>query len=65
MKSLVIEKTRNLLCNSWIGLLIPAGVHQLLNVSEKTTVPERMPSSLRAHPAESRQLRSPGSKARP
>lgn len=58
MKSLVLEKTKSLLTNSWLGLLLPAGVHQLLNISEK--VSERQPNMFRQHPAESRPSRSSG-----
>ena len=35
MKYFVLEKTKYILNNSWIGYLIPAGVHQLLNFAEK------------------------------
>jgi hypothetical protein len=64
MKSFVLEKTRYIVNNSWFGLLLPAGVHQLLNLSEKN-MPERPVNSYRAHPAESRMLRNPGSKVKP
>lgn len=62
MKSIVIEKTKYILTNHWLGLLIPAGIHQLLNNSEKVMVAERIRV---AHPAEYRVARNPGSKARP
>lgn len=63
MKSIVLEKTRYLITNSWLGLLLPAGVHQLLRPTEKTE--ERQPAAFRNHPAESRISRSPGSAVRP
>lgn len=64
MKSIVLEKTRYILTNSWLGLLLPAGVHQLLNSAERSTPAEKQ-SSYRAHPAETRVSRNPASKARP
>jgi hypothetical protein len=63
MKYFVLEKTRYILNNSWLGLLIPAGVHQLINQVEKTT--EKQSNNLRQHPAESKISRSVGSKVRP
>lgn len=63
MKHLVLEKTKYILTNSWLGLLIPAGVHQLLNLSEKPS--EKQAGNFRHHPAESRLSRSTGSKLRP
>ena len=63
MKYFVLEKTRHILTNSWLGLLIPAGVHQLLNLSEKSS--EKQGSNFRHHPAESRISRSAGAKLRP
>ena len=66
MKYFVLEKTRYILNNSWIGYLIPAGVHQLLNIAEKSSVSAEKPgSSYRAHPAETRISRTIASKARP
>ncbi len=65
MKSIVLEKTRYILTNSWFGLLLPAGVHQLLNISEKTAISEKSQNSFRAHPAESRISRAHATKARP
>lgn len=65
MKYFVLEKTKYILTNSWIGYLIPAGVHQLLNIAEKSSAPADKPSSFKAHPAESRISRSVASKARP
>ena len=66
MKYFVLEKTKYILNNSWIGYLIPAGVHQLLNIAEKSTVSaEKTPASFRAHPAETRISRSIASKAKP
>jgi len=66
MKYFVLEKTKYLLNNSWIGYLIPAGVHQLLNIAEKSTVSSEKPSaSYKSHPAESRISRTIASKARP
>lgn len=62
MKHLVLEKTKYLLTNSWLGLLIPSGVHQLL-VSEKPA--EKQSTGFRHHPAEARLSRSAGSKVRP
>lgn len=65
MKYFVLEKTKYLLNNSWIGLLIPAGVHQLLNTVDKPANNTDKPASYRAHPAESRISRTVASKARP
>jgi hypothetical protein len=66
MKYFVLEKTRYFLNNSWIGYLIPAGVHQLLNIAEKTSSSAEKPAtSYRSHPAESRITRTVASKARP
>jgi hypothetical protein len=66
MKSFVLEKTRYLLTNSWFGLLVPAGVHQLLNLTEKSsTVEKQISTTRRHHPAEFRISRQPGSKAKP
>ena len=65
MKSFVLEKTKSLLTNSWFGLLLPAGVHHLLNATEKNNSPEKPVSTYRAHPAESRISRNIGSKNRP
>lgn len=64
MKYFVLEKTKYILYNSWIGYLIPAGVHQLLNIAEKSAVSEK-PASFTAHPAETRISRTIASKARP
>jgi hypothetical protein len=64
MKSFVLEKTKYIVHNSWIGLLLPAGVHQLLTLAEKSS-PEKQLSTHRSHPAESRIMRNPGSKVRP
>ena len=66
MKYFVLEKTKYILNNSWIGYLIPAGVHQLLNFAEKSTVSADKPStSHKSHPAETRISRTIASKARP
>lgn len=65
MKYSVLEKTKYILSNSWIGYLIPAGVHQLLNIAEKSTVSADKPASFKAHPAETRISRTIASKARP
>lgn len=65
MKYFVLEKTKYILTNSWIGYLIPAGVHQLLNIAEKSALPADKPSSKTAHPAETRLSRTVASKARP
>ena len=66
MKYFVLEKTKYILNNSWIGYLIPAGVHQLLNIAEKASVSADKPStSHRSHPAETRISRTIASKARP
>jgi len=68
MKSFVLEKTKYILSNSWIGYLIPAGVHQLINIAEKnltTTSAEKPSASFTSHPAESRISRSAGSQAKP
>jgi hypothetical protein len=66
MKSFVLEKTKYLLNNSWLGLLVPAGVHQLLSLAEKNAATEKQIStSRRHHPAEFRISRQPGSKAKP
>jgi hypothetical protein len=65
MKSIVLEKTKYILANSWLGLLLPVGVHQLLNIAEKSAAPDKIQNSFRAHPAESRISRTPASKARP
>lgn len=65
MKSFVLEKTRYILTNSWFGLLLPAGVHQLLS-SERQAIPaEKTPSAYRLHPAESKIVRNPGSRNKP
>jgi hypothetical protein len=63
MKHFVLEKTRYILTNSWLGLLIPVGVHQLLMAPEKTS--EKQGGNFRQHPAESRLSRSAGSTLRP
>jgi hypothetical protein len=63
MKYFVLEKTKYILTNSWLGFFIPAGVHQLLNLSEKPS--EKQSGNFRQHPAESRISRSAGSKLRP
>lgn len=65
MKYFVLEKTKYILNNSWIGYLIPAGVHQLLNGTEKSSTSGDKPSSFKAHPAETRISRTIASKARP
>jgi hypothetical protein len=66
MKYFVLEKTKYILNNSWIGYLIPAGVHQLLNIAEKSTVSADKPStSFKSHPAETRISRTIASKAKP
>ena len=65
MKSFVLEKTRYIIVNSWFGLLLPAGVHQLLGAEKQAASTEKTPSAYRAHPAESRILRNPGSRNRP
>jgi hypothetical protein len=67
MKSFVLEKTKYILTNSWFGLFIPAGVHQLLNIAEKSfsSPSEKQQTIFRAHPAESRISRSAASKAKP
>ena len=66
MKYFVLEKTKYFLNNSWIGYLIPAGVHQLLNIAEKSPVSADKPStSHKSHPAETRISRTIASKARP
>jgi hypothetical protein len=66
MKYFVLEKTRYILNNSWIGYLVPSGVHQLLNIAEKSFVSaEKSPTSYKSHPAETRVSRTIASKARP
>jgi hypothetical protein len=66
MKYFVLEKTKYILNNSWIGYLIPAGVHQLLNIAEKSSVSADKPAtSYKSHPAETRNSRTIASKARP
>lgn len=65
MKSFVLEKTRYIVSNSWFGLLLPAGVQQLLNIVEKSSVADRAPVNFRSHPAETRISRHPASKAKP
>jgi hypothetical protein len=66
MKSFVLEKTKYILNNSWIGFLIPAGVHQLINIAEKSSSPaEKSSTSFRSHPAETRISRTIASKAKP
>jgi hypothetical protein len=66
MKYFVLEKTKYILNNSWIGYLIPAGVHQLFNIAEKASVSADKPAtSFRSHPAETRMSRSSASKAKP
>ncbi len=58
MKFSVLGTTKYILTNSWIGLLLPAGVHQLLNIAEKSPpTTEKQPNPYRAHPAESRMSR--------
>ncbi len=63
MKLIVLEKARYLINNSWLGLLIPAGVHYLLKNSEKSA--EKTSPQFHHHPAESKMFRSVGSKIRP
>jgi hypothetical protein len=67
MKYFVLEKTKYILSNSWIGLLIPAGVHQLISIAEKnlTSSVEKGSASYTSHPAESRISRTIGSQAKP
>jgi hypothetical protein len=65
MKSIVLEKTKYILTNSWLGLLLPAGVHQLLNIAEKAAVSDKSQNNYRAHPAESKISRTSASKTRP
>jgi hypothetical protein len=66
MKYFVLEKTKYILNNSWIGYLIPAGVHQLLNIAEKSSSSADKPTaSYKSHPAETRISRTIASKARP
>jgi hypothetical protein len=67
MKSFVLEKTKYILSNSWIGYLIPAGVHQLINIAEKnlSSSAEKSSASFTSHPAESRISRTAGSQAKP
>ena len=63
MKHLVLQKTRYILTNSWFGLLIPSGLHQLLAASEKAS--EKQSTGLPPHPAEARLSRSTSSKVHP
>lgn len=65
MKSFVLEKTRYIVSNSWFGLLLPAGVHQLLNIVEKSATTDKTSVNFRSHPAETRISRHPASKAKP
>ncbi|HUQ64719.1 MAG TPA: hypothetical protein VM101_01090 [Flavitalea sp.] len=66
MKYFVLEKTKYILNNSWIGLLIPAGVHQLINIAEKSIGSAEKPiTSFTSHPAETRISRTIASKAKP
>ena len=60
MKNIVLEKTRYILANSWFGLLLPAGVHHLLNAPVKAPVSPSYKQAMpfRTHPAEFRNLRS-------
>jgi hypothetical protein len=67
MKYFVLQKTKYILTNSWLGLLLPAGVHQLLNFADKSSGSsiEKQQTSFRLHPAEYRLPRTNGSKAKP
>jgi hypothetical protein len=65
MKNFVLEKTKYILNNSWFGMLIPAGLHQLLNNPEKPVPVEKQFSSFRSHPAETRNTRKYPSRNRP
>jgi len=62
MKSIVTERAKYVLVNSWLGWLLPAGLHQLLNPSRRAMATDRVRIT---HPAEYRISRNPGSKARP
>jgi hypothetical protein len=65
MKQFVLEKTKFILSNSWVGLFIPVGLHQLLNSEKTSSSQEKTPSSFRAHPAETRNTRKYPSRNRP
>ncbi len=65
MKQFVIQKTKYLLNSSWIGPLLPAGLHQLVEQAERSRTAGSAATSFRNHPAESRISRSPGSHLRP
>jgi hypothetical protein len=65
MKHFVLEKTKYILNNSWFGLLIPVGLHQLLNSEKSSSSQEKTPGSFRAHPAETRNTRKYPSRNRP
>lgn len=67
MKSLVIEKSRYILSNTWLGLLLPAGVHRLLNLSltPQSIIAYKQPERFQAHPAEFRLSRTIQSTNRP
>ncbi len=62
MKLIVLEKARHLIHNSWLGLFIPAGIHQLLKTVEKKE--GKIQPSL-SHPAEVRNCRPFNSGVRP
>lgn len=56
MKTLVLEKTRYILTNSWLGVL-------LNQATERAA--DKPSANVRQHPAESRISRTPGSKVKP
>lgn len=65
MKSTVIQKTKYIIAKTWVGLLLPQGVHQLLRPSHKPSPPARTQNNLKNHPAEFKICRSADSKLRP
>ena len=65
MKQFVIQKTKYLLNSSWIGPLLPAGIHQLVEQAERSHPSGRAATNFRNHPAESRISRSSTPNLRP
>lgn len=64
MKQFVIQKTKYLLNSSWIGPLLPAGLHQLVEQAERSRSTGHT-AGFRNHPAESRISRSNAPNLRP
>lgn len=65
MKEFVIQKTKYLLNSSWIGPLLPNGLHQLVEQAERSRPEGSAAANFRNHPAESRISRSNTPNLRP